>query len=64
MYRDNGKVVLSSLVTEVHVSDEDRDFISSTNILSAKARPGRAETVGVDEDNDNSQEPVELPAIP
>jgi len=65
-YRAAGRVTLTSLVTELHVSDENRDFMSSTHIDSAASRKDkdRVETLRIDDDNDNAQEATELPALP
>ena len=62
--RKGGRVALASLVTELHVSDENRDFMSSTHIDARASQRDRMETLRVDEDNDNAQESVELPALP
>jgi hypothetical protein len=63
-YRAAGRVALTSLVTELHVSDENRDFMSSTHVDSEASRKDRIETLRVDDDNDNAQESTELPALP
>lgn len=62
----NGELVLSSLVSkaELHVSDENRDFMSSTHINGARFAKGKSESASVDDDNENAQQPVELPALP
>ena len=61
-----GKVVLSSLVaeTELHVSDEDRDFMASTRIGTGTSHRDRRAAVQVDDDNASAQESVELQALP
>ena len=64
--RKSGKLVLASLVseTDLHVSDESRDFMASTRIGSEPARSDKLAAVQVDGDYDSAQESVELPALP
>jgi len=59
--REESRTVLTSLVTEVHVSDENRDFMSSTHVDSKSSRRNAPSAVRVDDENENAEEPVELP---
>ncbi len=61
-----GGVVLTSLAaeTDLHVSDEDRNFMASTHILATAARRDIRDTLRIDDDNERSEESVELPALP
>ena len=60
------KVVLSNFEaeTELHVSDENRDFMASTHIDTSASLRAIRETVRVDDNNESAQETVELPALP
>ena len=64
--RKSGKLVLAGLIseTELHVSDESRDFMASTRIGSELARTDKRAAIQVDDDYDGAQESVELPALP
>jgi hypothetical protein len=62
--REESRTVLASLVTEVHVSDENRDFMSSTHVDSKSSRRDAPTTLRVDDENENAEEPVELPPLP
>jgi hypothetical protein len=61
-----GRTVLASLTaeTELHVSDENRDFMASTHIGPEARRNDSRPSVQVDDDNETAQETVELPALP
>ncbi len=59
-----GSVNLANLTeTELHVSDEERDFMSSTHVDSTASRKD-SRTGRVDDNNGAPQESVELPALP
>jgi hypothetical protein len=60
----SGHVGLATLVTELHVSDDNRDFMASTHVDAVESRRDRREAVRVDDDNDSARESVELPALP
>ena len=54
--------------SDLHISDEERDFMSSSHIVSRQAKRTHTEVVGIQE-NDESEEnadaqPAELPALP
>lgn len=64
--RLGGKLVLAGLVseTELHVSDESRDFMASTRIGSELTQSDKRAAIQLDDDYDFAQESVELPALP
>ena len=62
--REESRTVLASLVTEVHVSDENRDFMSSTHVDAKSSRRDAPTTLRVDDENESAAEPVELPPLP
>lgn len=61
-----GRISLASLATEteLHVSDENRDFMASTHIQQDAPRGDSRPSVQLDNDNERAQETVELPALP
>ncbi len=51
--------------TDLHVSDEERDFMSSTHVVSTRSKKSQPETVGIEANEEISDvQPAELPALP